>query len=153
MKSARQLVETMKFMIAWFIVSDAYTTVLTVGTLFGKKVLGLSQVQLLIVAMIIPISAVVGAYILLKIQQYFNQSTKTMIIIIFSLHSLVPMYALLGFVAPFGFKQTWEIWMFAVYYGFFLGGSTSFCRAFFGHLIPKGHETEFYSLHEITDQV
>ncbi|CAI2169114.1 5440_t:CDS:2 [Funneliformis geosporum] len=151
-RSAKHLVETVKFLVAWFILSDGYGTITTVATLFGKKELGLSQVQLLIAAMIIPICAMIGAYVFLKIQLYFNLSTKTMIIITTSLHSLVPLYALLGFIAPFGFKYSWEIWLFAIYFGSLIGAVQSYCRVLFGSMIPKGHENEFFSLFEITDK-
>jgi MFS transporter, UMF1 family len=37
-------------------------------------------------------------------------------------------------------------------YGFVLGGVSSYCRAFFGELIPPGYEAAFYALYAITDK-
>ena len=37
-------------------------------------------------------------------------------------------------------------------YGFVLGGLSSYCRAFFGELIPPGFEAAFYALYAITDK-
>lgn len=142
----------MKYLIAWFILSDGFGTVRTVGTIFGKKVLKLSQVELLLVSIAVPLSAVFGAYGFLRIQRYFNSSTKKMVIITTSLLCLAPVYALCGFVAPFGFKNSWEIWLFAVYYGGLLGAIQSFCTVLFSSMIPKGHENEFFSLNQITDK-
>src|SRR6266498_2257575 len=153
MKSAKNLVKTIKFLVAWFILSDGYGTITTVATLFGKKELGIPEVNLLIAAMIIPICAMIGAYVFLKIQQYFNWSTKTMIVMVTSLHALVPIYALFGFIAPFGLKHSWELWLFAIYFGSLLGAVQSYCRVLFGSMIPKGHENEFFSLYSITDKV
>jgi UMF1 family MFS transporter len=39
-----------------------------------------------------------------------------------------------------------------VIYGFVLGGLSSYCRAFFGELIPPGFEASFYALYAITDK-
>ncbi|CAB4489595.1 MFS general substrate transporter [Rhizophagus irregularis] len=151
-KSARELIEIVKYLIAWFILSDGFGTVRTVGTIFAKKVLKLSQIELLLVSITVPLSAVFGAYGFLRIQRYFNLSTKKMVIITTSLLCLAPAYALCGFIAPFGFKHPWEIWLFAVYYGGLLGATQSFCTVLFSSLIPKGHENEFFSLNQITDK-
>ncbi|CAG8505670.1 37096_t:CDS:2 [Racocetra persica] len=69
-----------------------------------------------------------------------------------SLHALIPIYGLIGFVAPFGLKNVWEVWMFAVYFGFSLGAIQSYCRVLFGSIVPRGHENELFSLYEITDK-
>ncbi|RIA89679.1 autophagy-related protein 22-like protein, partial [Glomus cerebriforme] len=151
-KSAKQLVEIMKYLIAWFILSDGFGTVRTVGILFAKKILKVSQVQLLLVSLAVPICAMFGAYVFLRIQRYFNISTKRMVIMTTALLCLVPIYALFGFIAPFGFKHSWEIWLFAVYYGGLLGATQSFCTVLFSSMIPKGHENEFFSLNQITDK-
>src|ERR1700755_677132 len=37
-------------------------------------------------------------------------------------------------------------------YGFVLGGLSSYCRSFFGELIPPGYEAAFYALYAITDK-
>jgi UMF1 family MFS transporter len=146
------LVEITKYLIAWFILSDGFGTVRTVGTLFAKKVLKLSQVELLLVSIAVPLFAMFGAYGFLRIQRYSNLSTKKMIIITTSLLCLAPVYALCGFFAPFGFKHSWEIWLFAIYYGGLLGAIQSFCTVLFSSMIPKGHENEFFSLNQITDK-
>ncbi|CAG8748578.1 21281_t:CDS:2 [Gigaspora margarita] len=150
--STRQLWQTMKFLMAWFLLSDGFNTIVSVAILFGQKQLGLSLMELLITAIIIPICIFCGAYVILKIQQYFDLRTKTMILITASLHSLIPIYGLIGFVAPFGLKNTWEVWMFAVYFGFLLGAIQSYCRVLFGSIMPRGHENELFSLYEITDK-
>ena len=37
-------------------------------------------------------------------------------------------------------------------YGLVMGGLSSYCRSFFGELIPPGHEAAFYALYAITDK-
>ena len=70
----------------------------------------------------------------------------------------VPIYGLLGYLPPiqrFGFlglQQAWEIFPLAIVYGMAQGGLSSYCRSFFGQLIPPGHEVAFYALFAITDK-
>jgi UMF1 family MFS transporter len=37
-------------------------------------------------------------------------------------------------------------------YGFVMGGLSSFCRSFFGELVPPGFEAAFFALYAITDK-
>lgn len=37
-------------------------------------------------------------------------------------------------------------------YGLVMGGLSSYCRSFFGELIPPGYEAAFYALYAITDK-
>lgn len=71
---------------------------------------------------------------------------------------IVPLYGLLGFL-PFvqswgvgGLQQAWEIYPLGVIHGFVMGGLSSYCRSFFGRLIPPGSEAAFYALYAITDK-
>ncbi|RIA94879.1 autophagy-related protein 22-like protein [Glomus cerebriforme] len=150
--SAKRLTQSMKFLISWFLLSDGFSTIVSVAIIFGKKNLAVDNVQLTIAAIIIPVFAFIGVYVFLYIQQIFKLSTRTMILITGTLHSLVPIYGLLGFVTPIGFKSQKEIYVFAVYFGFMLGAIQSYCRVLFGSMIPKGHENEFFGLYEITDK-
>ncbi|CAG8625442.1 241_t:CDS:2 [Funneliformis mosseae] len=152
LQSTRQLFQTIKFLISWFILSDGFNTIASVAILFGKKSLNIGNTELLIAAVLIPISAFVGVYTFLFIQQKFELSTRTMILILGTLHSLIPIYGLLGFVSPIGLKFTVEIYIFAIYFGLVLGALQSYCRVLFGSMIPKGHENEFFGLYEITDK-
>ena len=70
----------------------------------------------------------------------------------------VPIYGLLGYLPAvqrlgfLGLQQPWEIFPLAVVYGIAQGGLSSYCRIFFGQLIPPGHEAAFYALFAITDK-
>ena len=151
--SAKKLSQTMKFLIAWFFLSDGINTIAPLAAIFGQTQLGLDNKELIIVAIVVPSSAVVGIYMFRVIEKLFNLSIKTMILITSFLQMLVPVYALLGFVLPFGLKNKWEVWLFAVYYGLSLGSVQTYCQSLFSNLIPKGHESEFFSLYLITSRV
>lgn len=71
---------------------------------------------------------------------------------------IIPFYGLLGFI-PFikslgflGLQQIWEIYPLGFIHGFVMGGLSSYCRAFYGEIIPPGSEAAFYALYAITDK-
>ena len=71
---------------------------------------------------------------------------------------IIPLYGLLGYL-PFvrawgvgGLQQAWEIYPLGFVHGFVMGGLSSYCRSFFGLLIPPGSEAAFYALYAITDK-
>ncbi|KAI2815424.1 hypothetical protein CBS63078_8096 [Aspergillus niger] len=74
------------------------------------------------------------------------------------LFELVPLYGLLGFIPAIkslgylGLQQPWEMYPLGVIYGLVMGGLSSYCRSFFGELIPPGYEAAFYALYAITDK-
>ena len=71
---------------------------------------------------------------------------------------IIPLYGLLGYL-PFirawgvgGLQQAWEIYPLAVVHGFVMGGLSSYCRSFFGLLVPPRAEAAFFALYAVTDK-
>jgi len=148
--STRKLWQTMKFLLAWFFLSDGINTIAPLAALFGKTNLDLDSKDLTIIAIVVPLTAAIGIYIFRLIEKFFKLSIKTMILINSFLIIIVPVYILLGFVLPFGLRSKWEVWLFAVYFGLSLGSVQSYCQTMFSILVPRGHENEFFSLYLIT---
>ncbi|GBB90897.1 hypothetical protein RclHR1_00180035 [Rhizophagus clarus] len=148
--SAKKLWQTAKFLVAWFFLSDGINTIAPLAALFAKTNLEVDDKELIIVAIIVPLTAAIGIYCFRLIEKFFKLSIKTMILINSFLIFIVPVYVLLGFVLPFGLREKWEVWLFAVYFGLSLGSVQSYCQTLFSTLIPTGHENEFFSLYLIT---
>ena len=87
-----------------------------------------------------------------------NLRASRTIVACICLFEIIPLYGLLGFIPAvkrygvFGLQQPWEMYPLGAIYGFVLGGLSSYCRAFFGELIPPGFEAAFYALYAITDK-
>jgi len=71
---------------------------------------------------------------------------------------IIPIYGLMAYI-PFikswgvgGLQQAWEIYPLAFVHGIVMGGLNSYCRSFYGLLIPPGSEAAFYALYAITDK-
>ncbi|KAF9433511.1 Autophagy protein 22 [Entomortierella beljakovae] len=152
LREAKSLKETFKYLIAWFILSDGSSTIISLAIFMGKKKFLLNNTQLMIGAIIVPFSALIGTYIWLFIQRTFKMTSKQTLLAISTAFAVVPIYVLIGFSEVFGLVHSIEIWPCLVYFGLMLGAFQSFSRVMYSSLIPKGKESEFFSLYGITDK-
>ncbi|CAG8579609.1 3748_t:CDS:2, partial [Dentiscutata heterogama] len=148
--STRSLWQTMKFLFGWFLISDGVSTLVVVGVLFGRKHLGLTDVELILMASLIPVFEIMGIYIFFFLQKLFHLTEKTIVIITSVFSSLLPLYVLLGYWLPIGLNNRWEIWLYLLWFGISIGAISNYCRALFSIMVPIGHENEFFSLFQIT---
>ena len=93
-----------------------------------------------------------GNYGYLYAQRKLGWSSKKMYIFVLFMIALIPTYAFCGFFAPFGLVQPFEIYIFAVWFGFHVGIVQSLSRVIYSELIPPSMESSFFSLYEITDR-
>ncbi|KAF9385482.1 Autophagy protein 22, partial [Podila verticillata] len=149
---AKSLKETFKYLISWFILSDGSSTIISLAIFMGKKKFLLNNTQLMIGAIIVPFAALVGTYLWLFVQRRCKLTSKQTLLWISALFCVVPIYVLIGFSGKFGLVYEIEIWPVLVYFGLMLGATQSFSRVLYASLIPKGKESEFFSLYGITDK-
>lgn len=157
-KLALRLRQTVLFLIAWFIVSDAIATVSGTAILFARTELQLSTVAIACLSITASGSGILGAFSWPLIQRRYHLRTNTTIVVCLCLMETIPIYGLLAYI-PFihywgviGLQQSWEIFPLAALYGFSMGGFSSYCRSLFGLLIPPRHEAAFYALFAVTDK-
>jgi UMF1 family MFS transporter len=157
-KEAIRLRQVLIFLIAWFMLSDAIATVSATAILFARTELHMTTVEVAILSITSTSSGVVGAFSWPKISRRFGLQTNHTILACTVLMEIIPLYGLSGYL-PFiqalgvgGFQNSWEIFPLGVIHGFVMGGLSSYCRSFFGLLIPPGKEAAFYALYAVTDK-
>jgi hypothetical protein len=126
-QEVRKLSETYKFLLGWFLLSDAFTTITSTAVLFAKTSLGMNATSLTLVGILAPSAGILGALVVPFIQRRTQISTHTIILALVILISFVPLYGVLGFLPHFqnsdrfgGLTTPGEIYGLAVYFGFFL---------------------------------
>ncbi|KAF3762358.1 MFS general substrate transporter [Cryphonectria parasitica EP155] len=157
-KLARQLVDIVLFLGAWFLLSDAIATSSSTAILFAKTSLQMESWALGLISVISTTTGIAGALSWSYISRRFNLKPHQTLLACIGLFELIPLYGLLGYL-PFvqawgvgGLQQPWEMFPLAAVYGFVMGGLSSYCRAVYGELIPPGSEAAFYALYAITDK-
>lgn len=157
-KLARQLVDIVLFLGAWFLLSDAIATTSSTAILFAKTTMHMESWALGLISVISTMAGISGALSWSWISRRFSLKPHQTLLACITLFELIPIYGLLGYL-PFvkawgvlGLQQPWEMYPLAGIYGFVMGGLMSYCRAVYGELIPPGSEAAFYALYAITDK-
>jgi MFS transporter, UMF1 family len=155
---AARLRQVTIFLIAWFLLCDAIATVSGTAILFAKVELQMATAAVAAVSVTATSAGIAGAYTWPIIQRKYEIPTNHIIIWCIALYEIIPIYGLLGFIPVVktwgvgGLQQPWEIFPLAFISGFVMGGISSYCRSFFGMLIPTGYEAAFYALYAVTDK-
>lgn len=157
-KTAARLRQTAIFLVAWFMLSDAIATVSGTAILFARTELHMGTIAIAMLSITATASGIAGAFAWPRISKRYGFQTKSAIIACVLFMEIIPLYGLLGFL-PFvqnwgvgGLQQAWEIYPLGFVHGFVMGGLSSYCRAFYGEIIPPGREAAFYALYAITDK-
>lgn len=154
----RHLKDILLFLAAWFLLSDGIATVSGTAVLFAKTQLDMQPAALGMINVVTMVAGVCGAFSWSYISRLFGLRASQTIIACIVLFEIVPLYGLLGFIPAIkdlgylGLQQPWEMFPLGIVYGLVMGGLSSYCRSFFGELIPPGYETAFYALYAITDK-
>ena len=157
-RHARRLKDVLLFLGAWFMISDAVATVSGTAILFAKTSLEMKPASLALITVTATLSGIAGAFTWSRLSIYTGLRPGQTILACILLFELIPLYGLLGYIPAIkrlgvlGLQQPWEMYPLGAVYGFVMGGLSSFCRSFFGELIPPGFEAAFYALYAITDK-
>lgn len=157
-KLALKLRQAWRFLIAWFLLSDAIATIQGTAILFAKTELHMSTASVAVISILAMVGGILGAATWPVVAKRFQWRANHVIIACLLLFEFIPLYGLLGFI-PFvkawgvgGIQKPGEIFPIAFLFGLAMGGLSSYCRSLFGVLIPPGSEAAFYALYAFTDK-
>ncbi|KAF8966154.1 autophagy-type protein 22 [Flammula alnicola] len=153
----KKLRNTFKYLAAWFLLSDGFTTITSTAILFGKTTLHMSPSALILIGVLTPTSGILGSLVWPILQRRFRWSNLKVLVVLVIMASMIPAYGCLGFViqgrARFGGLTTQgEMFALAVYFGSVYGAFQGYARAFYAELLPPGEEARWYGLFSITDK-
>lgn len=148
---AVKLREVLIFLVAWFLLSDAMATVSGTAILFARTELKMSTTSIGLLSITVTLSGMTGAFLWPHIARHFKLQSHHTIILCIALFEIIPLYGMLAYIpfiknwGVFGLQQPWEIFPLGIIHGIVSGGLASYCRSFFGLLIPPGSEAAFYA--------
>lgn len=157
-REMRKLRNTFWYLAAWFLLSDAFTTITSTAVLFAKTTLLLPPKALIVVGLLTPMAGIVGSLLWPRLQRMLRFSNQGILLTLILLASFVPLYGCLGFLPIFkgkpigGLVTAHELYVLAVYFGSLYGAFQAYARAVFAELIPVGEEARWYGLFSITDK-
>ncbi|GFF80093.1 autophagy-related protein 22-2 [Aspergillus udagawae] len=157
-KVAVKLREVIIFLVAWFLLSDAMATVSGTAILFARTELKMSTTAVALLSITATLSGMAGAFLWPVVSRWLRLKSNHTIMLCIALFEVIPLYGMLAYIPLFkkwgviGLQQPWEIFPLGIVHGLVSGGLSSYCRSFFGLLIPPGSEAAFYALYAATDK-
>ncbi|KPV74878.1 uncharacterized protein RHOBADRAFT_53809 [Rhodotorula graminis WP1] len=147
----RRLPQAFKFLAAWFLLSDAFATITSTAVLFAKTSLGLATSSLIYVAILTPLSGLIGALVCPFLQSHtalahLHLSTHRILVALVVLSLGVPLYGLVAL------RTARQMYLLAVVFGFLFGAFQSFARALYAQIIPPARASAYFALYSITDK-
>ena len=143
-----------KFALAFFFYSDVYNTIANVGVNWFTRELGVGLVEMLAMGILIPFCCMGAVFFWNYVINNHGYTPLQSIVTLMALMTTGTLYCCIGLIpgVPVGLKSSFELWLFAPFYGMCLGPLQAISRTCFAELIPPGHETEFFGILEISDK-
>jgi UMF1 family MFS transporter len=136
--------QALLFLVAFLIYNDGIQTVISLAAVFGQEELGLSITALTTAILMVQFVGIPGVLLFKYIARAIG--TKAAIIINLLLWIVVLVYAYLLL------HSARDFFILAGMLAMVLGGSQALSRSLFSLLIPKGQESEYFGLYEISDK-
>ncbi|KAH7132619.1 autophagy-related protein 22-1 [Dendryphion nanum] len=158
LKRALRLRQTVIFLVAWFLLSDAIATISGTAVLFARTELKMGTIAIALLSITSISFGIVGAFAWPRIASRYALSPKAVLLGCVMLMEIIPLYGLLGYVPIvkkigfLGLQKPWEIYLLGVIHGFVMGGISSYARSVYAPLIPEGSEAAFFALYAVTDK-
>ena len=128
------------FLIAYMIYNDGIHTVTSMGTIYGKEELGLSDTDLMVTLLLIQVVALVGALIFGLLANRIGARRSVMFSLV--LWSGVVIYG-------YFIQTATQFFILGMIVGFVLGGTQALSRSFYGAMIPEKASAEFYGFYSV----
>ncbi|KAI0247007.1 autophagy-related protein 22-like protein [Lactifluus subvellereus] len=156
LQNIRRLRNTFRYLAAWFLLSDGFTTLTSTALLFAKTTLHMPPSSLVLVGVLTPSAGILGALLWPVVQRRLGLTSLRVLVLLVFAASVVPLYGVIGLFAPpgarWGLRVPAEMFVLAVYFGALYGAFQSYARALYAEIIPPGEEARWYGLFSITDK-
>lgn len=142
-----------RFLRSVFFYNMGVQTVMLAATLFGSKILGLPEDQLLITLLIIQLVAIAGAYGVSYLAGKFGNFNALIICVIIWIIICIGAYYE-AYLATLQQNKTSHFYLLAVAVGLVMGGIQSVSRSTYSKLMPVTKDTaSYFSYYDMTEKI
>jgi UMF1 family MFS transporter len=142
----KDLREMFKFLAAYYFYSDGVSTMASSAAVFASVELHFNFTELIVAWFAVSICGIVSYVIHMTLQRRFKIALKKIIIADLLILLIIPC------IGQFALTTKGEFYLVVSIYGIAQGGLNIFTRSLYGTMIPRGHESEFFALYQITDK-
>ncbi|ORZ13232.1 autophagy-related protein 22-like protein [Absidia repens] len=145
LKEAKKYRYLFLYLISYFMFSDGVNAISNFQTFLQNSITNFSATQTAGMGLLSAVTSIIGCFFFLYLQKYFNFSTKTILMTIIILTSVIPIWGCFGIrFDDFGIKTNWELWVLAAWSGLFTGPIWAFQQSCFAELVPRNQENLFF---------
>lgn len=144
LKELRNYPQTLTFLLAFLVYNDAIQTVVTLATQFGNDELKIPMKSLTLAILMVQFVGFFGAMGFNYLAKAIGAKRSVMFSLVIWSGVLIAIYVWV--------RTTEQFFAMAAVVALVLGGSQALSRSLFSQMIPKGRESEYFSLYEISDK-
>jgi UMF1 family MFS transporter len=145
-RELRRLRHTLKYLVGYLFYNDGIQTVIGAASVFlGQELFGRENPEFALkIFLMVQFVAIFGALLFERIANFIG--TKNAILASLFIWSGLVIYAY-GY-----FRTETQAWVMAAVIAIVLGGSQALSRSLFSRMIPKGRESSFFGLYEVSER-
>jgi len=144
LRDMRHYPQTLRFLIAFLLYSDAVQAVITLSAQFGSDELKISMTDLTEVILMVQFVAFFGSLLFDWIAKAIGAKPAVILSLLIWTGVLVAMYV--------SVRTETQFFVIAAIVAMVLGGTQALSRSLYSLMIPKGREAEYFGIYEISDK-
>jgi UMF1 family MFS transporter len=141
----RHYPQTLTFLAAYLLFNDGIQAVIALASVFGAEELKIEQSYLILTILMVQFVAFAGALLFGWVAKWVGSKRAIMISLVIWVGTVIFSYFMPAHNVPLFFVLGGII-------AIVLGGSQALSRAAFSLMIPAGHESEYFSLYEVSER-
>lgn len=144
LRDMRHYPQTLRFLLAFLLYSDAIQAVIALSAQFGSDELKISMADLTKMILMVQFIAFVGSFVFDWIAKWIGAKPAVALSLLIWTGVLVSMYV--------SVRTERQFFIVAAVVAMVLGGTQALSRSLFSLMIPKGREAEYFGLYGISDK-
>jgi len=144
LREMRRYPQTLRFLIAFLLYSDAIQAIITLSAQFGSDELKIPMADLTEVILMVQFVAFFGSFVFDWIAKLIGAKPAVIFGLLIWTGVLVSIYV--------SVRTETQFFIVAAVIAMVLGGTQALSRSLFSLMIPKGREAEYFGLYEISDK-
>ena len=152
-QQVKQMPVLKRFLRGFFFYSMGVQTVMLAATLFGSKVLGLSDTKLIVTVVIIQLVAIIGAWSMSRLSGKYGNFRVLIGVVLFWIFVCIAAYYT-AHLKEQGQDPEYYFYFLAICVGLVMGGIQSLSRSTFSKLMPETNDTaSFFCYYDFTEKM
>jgi len=144
LRGMRRYPQTLRFLIAFMLYSDAVQAVIALSSQFGSDELKISMTDLTKVILMVQFLAFFGSFLFDWIAKAIGAKPAVILSLLIWTGILISMYV--------SVRTETQFFIVAAVVAMVLGGTQALSRSLYSLMIPKGREAEYFGIYEISDR-